>query len=338
MGCGGSGTDGGTSGSRTVGVVTAASADSVTVSGNTFDAGSATVSGDEINSIDQIKPGMVVSVDGSMHDSNSGTAHDIDYDAEVEGKVDVNDLASGGDFIVMGQKIEMSQNPNFDNHSMPMYATVADIPVGAMVEVSGYSDGMGMIVATYIELEDDSSDSSDDMELEGTVTDHDAANGTFKIGQQMIHYDANNINMQIQDGMHVEVDMRMDGMGDMHAVEIEEEDDYSDDDGDGSEVEIEGMVMSDGVAEDGTFVINEETVKLSDNVKYEGGLTQADIVQGAIIEVEGYRDDSGMLIVTEVGSEDDDDGSDDDGADDSSSPDTTPDTTPDTSADDVPVV
>ena len=147
IGCGGSGTDGsGTAGARTVGAITAVDANSVTVSGSNFDTSSSTVGGDEVSSTDQLKPGMVVEVDGTMHDSNSGTAHDIDYDAEVEGKVDVNDLAGGGDFVVMGQMIDMSQNPHFDNHEMPMYATVADIPVGAMVEVSGYSDGMGKIV------------------------------------------------------------------------------------------------------------------------------------------------------------------------------------------------
>jgi len=342
IGCGGSGTDGSTTGGRTVGAITAVGANSVTVSGSTFDTGSSSVSGDEVSSTDQLKPGMVVEVDGTMDSSNHGTAHDIDYDAEVEGKVDVNDLAGGGDFIVMGQMIDMSQNPHFDNHEMPMYATIADIPVGAMVEVSGYSDGMGTIVATYVELEDDSSDSSDDMELEGIVAEHNATEGTFKIGNQLIHYDPSTINMIVQDGMNVEVDMHMDDMGNMHAYEIEEEDDYSDDDSsEGDEVEIEGMVTSDGVAADGTFEVNGETVKLAENVKYEDGLTEADIVNGAIIEVEGYLDDNGMLIVTEVSNEGDDDSeddsSDDDGVDDDGT-DTSTDTSPDTSADDAPVV
>ncbi|WP_455202129.1 DUF5666 domain-containing protein [Kaarinaea lacus] len=342
IGCGGSGSDGGTTGGRTVGAITAVGATSVTVSGSTFETGSSTVSGDEVSSTDQLKPGMVVKVDGTMDSSNHGTAHDIDYDAEVEGRVDVNDLAGGGDFIVMGQIIDMSKNPYFDNDDMPMYATIADIPVGAMVEVSGYSDGMGKIVATYIELEDDSTDSSDDMELEGTVTAHDPANGTFKIGDQTIHYDPNTINMMIKDGMNVEVDMHMDDMGNMHAYEIEEEDDYSDDYSSDGEVEIEGMVTSDGVTEDGTFEISAEktvTVKLGDNVKFEDGLTEADIVNGAFIEVEGYLDENGVLIAHEVSREGDDD-SEDDSSDDSSddstddSTDSSTDTSPDSSADD----
>ena len=338
IGCGGSGTDGsGNPGGRTVGAITAVGANSVTVSGSTFDTGSSSVSGDEVSSTDQLKPGMVVEVDRTMDSSNHGTAHDIDYDAEVEGKVDVNDLAGGGDLIVMGQMIDMSKNPHFDNHEMPMYATVADIPVGAMVEVSGYSDGMGTIIATYIELEDDSSDSNDEMELEGVVTEHNAAEGTFKIGDQLVHYDPNTINMMVQDGMNVEVDMYMDDMGNMHAYEIEEEDDYSDDYYSDDEVEIEGMVTSDGIAEDGTFEITAKetvTVKLADNVELEDGLTEADIVNGAFIEVEGFFDDNGILIAHEVSPEGDEDYEDsyDDSYDDSSSSDSS---SSDSSSDDL---
>ena len=339
IGCGGSGTDGsGTAGARTVGAITAVDANSVTVSGSNFDTSSSTVGGDEVSSTDQLKPGMVVEVDGTMDSSNHGTAHDIDYDAEVEGKVDVNDLAGGGDFIVMGQMIDMSRNPYFDNDYMPNYATIADIPVGAMVEVSGYSDGMGTIVATYIELEHDSSDSNDEMELEGIVTDHDPANGTFKIGGQMIHYDPTNINMMVQDGMNVEVDMHMDDMGNMHAYEIEEEDDYSDYYYSDDEVEIEGMVTSDGIAEDGTFVITAKeavTVMLADNVEFEDGLTEADIVNGALIEVEGFFDENGILIAHEVSPEGDDDSEYDDSYDDSSDDDSTDDSTDDSSSDDL---
>jgi hypothetical protein len=50
-------------------------------------------------------------------------------------------------------------------------------------------------------------------------------------------------------------------------------------------------------------------VMLGDNVQYEDGMTRDAIVNGAMVEVEGYMQD-GMLIVTEVEAEDD--GTDDD--------------------------
>ena len=154
----------------------------------------------------------------------------------------------------------------------------------------------------------------------------------------MIHYDPNNINMMLQDGMNVEVDMHMDDMGNMHAYEIEEEDDYSDNDSSDGEIEIEGMVTSDGIAEDGTFVITAKedvTVMLADNVEFEDGLTEADIVNGALIEVEGFFDENGILIAHEVSPEGDDDSEYDDSYDDSSDDDSTDDSTDDSSSDDL---
>ena len=167
-------------------------------------------------------------------------------------------------------------------------------------------------------------DSNDEMELEGIVTALDLDAGTFMIGNQLIHFDPNNISLTMEDGLNVEVDIRMEANGDLYAVEIEIEDDYGDEHGEGHEIEIEGIVNGD-LGMDGTFVINGETVMLGDMVEYEHGMTRADIVDGAHLEVEGHLDGNGMLIVTEVeppGT------SDDDVSDDSSSDSTTD--TPDT--------
>ncbi|MGD8642388.1 MAG: DUF5666 domain-containing protein [Gammaproteobacteria bacterium] len=322
--CGGSGSgDGSTSGSRTVGVVSSVDGSNVTVGGTSFNAASANVTGDvSSNSPDAIDPGMVVVVDGPVDDSsNHGTANHIDYDAEVEGKVVSNGCMTNPvpcTMDVVGQTVQVNDTTHFKSEMSGMIDSIAMIPEGARVEVSGYSDGNGNIVATYIKVEDDQMEDGDDMEVEGIIANLDATAGTFEIGGQVIHYDPSAINLTLENGMNVEVYFREE-MGQMIAIDIELEDDYGDDD-DG-EIEIEGMVTSDGVADDGTFSVNGQMVMLSDNVKYEDGMTQDAIVNGAMIEVEGYMQD-GMLIVTEVGSED----SEDDGMDDSSSNDSS--TTP----------
>jgi hypothetical protein len=323
VGCGGSGSDGASGGSRTVGVVKSATPTSAQIGSVQFNTASTSVSGDA----DTIEPGMIVSVDGSVDSSGkTGTARHIDYDAEVEGKVISNDCMGTlpCSMDVMGQTIQINDTTHFRTR-MAGVDSVHMIMAGAYVEISGYSDGNGNIVATYVKVEDDHMESHYGMEVEGKITN--LTDSTFEIGGQMIHYDPSMINLTLQEGMHVEVYLRDDGMGNMHAIDVELEDDYGDDSHEGDEVEIEGMVTSDGVAADGTFEINGQTVKLGDNVRYEGGLTQADIVNGAIIEVEGYRDENGMLIVDEVGSEDDDDDS-DDSTDDSSSSDSSDDLTP----------
>lgn len=326
---GGSGDSSGPGGNRTTGVVTSVTTNSVDVAGNTFGTTSASVSGDEIGNVADVDAGMVVSVESD----GAGNAIYIEYDAEVEGIVE---SINADMMVVMGQNVDISQNPNFHSEVEGVTGLMDIDPLtNPVVEVSGYSDGMGNIVATYIEFEAVTYDGSDDLELEGIVTSLDLANGTFKIGDQLIHFDPNNISLTMEDGLNVEVDLMMVGE-DAHATEIEIEDDYGDEHGEGHEIEIEGIVSGD-LGEDDTFMINGETVMLGDNVEYEYGLTRADIVDGAHLEVEGYLNADGMLIVTEVeppGTSDDDesDDSSDDSTDDSSSDLESPDSTdtPDT--------
>ena len=329
VGCGGSGSDGASGSTRTIGVVQDVAPGQMTVNGTVFSTGGASVSGDvSSSSSDSIDRGMKVIVDGSVDSSGkTGTARHIEYDAEVEGKVMSNDCTGTlpCSMNVMGQTIQVNDATQFRSR-MAGVDSVHMIMAGAYVEVSGYSDSNGNIVATYVKVEDDHMESHYGMEVEGKITN--LTDSTFEIGGQMIHYDPSTINLTLQEGMCVEVYLRDDGMGNMHVIDVELEDEYGDDSSSGYEVEIEGMVTSDGVAADGTFEIEGHTVKLGDNVRYEGGLTQADIVNGAIIEVEGYRDENGMLIVTEVGSEDEDDSDDsssDDSIDDSSSSDSSSD-------------
>jgi len=298
--CGGGSGDGSGSGNRTTGAVTSKNATSLAVAGATFTTTNANVTSDEVgNDVGNITVGMVVSVESDA----SGNAADIEYDAEVEGKVDYID---GATMTVVGQNVDITQNPTFVSE-MPDIIDVASIPQGAMVEVSGYSDGMGNIIATYVKLEDHMATESDEMEVEGIVNNLDLANGTFQIGNQVIYFDPNNISLNMEDGLNVEVDIMMVG-DEYHATEIEIEDDYGDEHGEGHEIEIEGIVSGD-LGEDNTFMINGETVMLGDNVEYEHGLTRADIVDGAHLEVEGHLDANGMLIVSEVeppGTSDDD--------------------------------
>lgn len=291
VGCGSGTGSGDSSGNRTTGVVTNTTPASLTVASTTFSTSGSAVSGDEISSLEQVQVGMMVSVESD----GSGNALSVDYDAEVEGVVD--SIGSGA-MVVMGQTVDISQNPTFVSE-MPAVTDISNIPVGAMVEVSGYSDGMGNIVATYVKLEDHMADESDEMELEGIIHTLDTVGGTFMIGDQVIHYDPNSIDLTLENGLNVEVDINMDSSGDLHATEVEIEDDYGDEHEEGHSIEIEGMVTA-GLGTDGTFSINGETVILGDVVEYKDGLSAADIVDGAHLKVEGHLNADGVLVITEV--------------------------------------
>jgi hypothetical protein len=289
-GCSSGGTEGGPSGARTVGAVKSVTGSEVTVGSASFDTSGSTMSGDEIIGVDEIQAGMIVAVDAD----ESGHAEDIDYDAEVEGIVD---SIGAGMMVVMGQNVDISQNPTFVNE-LNTDSDINNIPVGAMVEVSGYADGMGNILATYVKLEDHMADVDDDMELEGIITSLDMENGTFMIGGQIIYYDPTMIELVLEDGLNVEVDIMMQANGDLHAVEIEIEDDYGEGE-EGHGVEIEGMVTSEPDV-DGIFSINGQMVKLGDYVEYQEGLSQDSMVYGTILDVEGNLDADGVLIIKQV--------------------------------------
>ena len=84
----------------------------------------------------------------------------------------------------------------------------------------------------------------------------------------------------------------------MHAKEIEIEDDYGEGE-EGHGVEIEGMVTSEP-GPDGIFTINGQMVMLGDYVEYQEGLSEDSIVMGAILDVEGNLDENGVLIIKQV--------------------------------------
>jgi len=291
---GGGGGSGSGATSVMVGVVKSVSGNNAVVGKVDVAANNATVQGDGVSSMDDLKPGMMVAVECEHDDNNAGTcnATDIEYDVEVKGRVDSVDT---GMMVVIGQNVDTTQNPVFVSN-MPGIASINDIPIGAMVEVSGYSDNMGNIVATFIELEDHLATTADKMEVEGTIHDLDTEMNTFMIGNQLIYFDPTQLNFNLENGLNVDVYLVMDDTGNLHAVKVERDDEYYDGHG---EVEIEGMVTG-GLNPDGSFDINGVTVKLADIVKYEDGATEADIVDGAILEVEGYVDDTGMIIVTKV--------------------------------------
>jgi len=278
-------------GNKTVGVVTAATNSQITVSGSSFNTGGSTVNSNEIASVADVHPGMVVTV----HADDSGNAEEIEYDAEVEGIVD---SIGTGVMVVMGQSVDISQNPAFVSE-MPAVTDINNIPVGAMVEVSGYSDSMGNIVATYVRLEDHMADENDEMELEGIITALDTTGGTFMIGDQLINYDPASISLTLEDGLNVEVKIAMDTAGSLHATEIEIEDNHSEDGHEGDSVDIQGMVSGE-LGLDGSFTIDGEMVILGDTVHFEDGLNTDSITDGAILEVEGQLNADGVLVVTEV--------------------------------------
>ena len=205
------------------------------------------------------------------------------------------DYVGFGIMIVIGQYIDITHNPAFTS-KMKGITGLHNIPIDAMVDVSGYFDNRGNYTATRVNLEDHMVDSNDVMQAEGTIQELDLIGDSFMIGDQLVYFNPIAVKLTLENGENVKVHMTMDSAGDLHAVKIEKDNNYYNED---ENVETGGRVNS-SLHIDGTFLINRQKAKLAENVNFENGLTKADIVNGAPLKVAGYLDATGMLIVYEV--------------------------------------
>jgi len=190
----------GTSGSRVSGTVTSVGENSVTVANVDFD-----TTGTEIDSdgdTDDIYPGMHVYVDGSV-DGDTGVAHKITYDSEIEGVVMAHDSVAGT-MTVMGQAVSYNVDTIvFDDDNMmdPMQSfDPATIVPGNVVEVSGNLVN-GVVEATRIEYEGAALGTDEDVEIKGYISNYDEINGTFSIGGCEVTISETNPTTEIEDNV-----------------------------------------------------------------------------------------------------------------------------------------
>ena len=309
--CGGGGESGGTTDTNTrttSGPIT--SFGSIYVNGQEIETNSADIYiEDEAADESDLRVGMMVHVE---HDGN-GNAYRIHHDDDLEGIVMANNIAAGqttGAMDIMGQTITVNEDTIFESY----VAGITDaglVVAGNIVEVSGHSTGTGMITATRMEvkaanLNDYLSSHPEGIELEGVVANHSAADSTFDIGNMPINYAGatlDDLPNGVDNGMYVEVKSRVElNAGVLMAYRVEREhDDYAEYHGDeDDEHEIHGMVME--VTAD-TITVDSQLVIINDQTEFEDGV-RADIVVGAMVEVEGYFNADGDLVADEIEIED----------------------------------
>lgn len=123
---------------------------SIFVNGIQFSTSSAQVRiDDNPGSESQLKVGQVIQVKGRIaNDGRTGTAETVSFNDSVEGPVQSVDLAAST-LVVLGQVVRVTATTIFDNSFAN--PSLAGIAVGSIVEVSGFPNGAGEIVATRIE-------------------------------------------------------------------------------------------------------------------------------------------------------------------------------------------
>ncbi len=236
---------------------------------------------------DDLAIGMVVVINGSSDQASAtGEAESVEYDSLLEGVVGSNDIAVSNRLTIMNQSVVVDADTVYENAFDA--TTLAGLPVNSVVEVSGFTDGNGDILATRIEVES-LGWSGDNLEVSGLVLS--VSGSRFQIGNLTIEAGALNIPGE---GTFVEVagDSFIGGVFEADSIEIEG-DGTNQVAEDGEEVEIEGRITTALDSQD-RFALNGQTVDAS-NTRFSGRTSELTI--GRLAEVEGEM--AGSILIAE---------------------------------------
>lgn len=303
-GCGGGAGYGGTSATGTPGaavsqgVVTAKG--SIFVNGIEYDTTYVTTYNtitidDNPSTADQLKVGMTVKVRGSSDDATKkGSATSIDARDALEGQIEAVD-STNKTITVMGQTVQIEDNVTRlnDDDTLKLFSNAAFI-VGDIVEVNGYADDNGGLLATRVAKK-----ASGEFETKGFVRGLTAssfglshiAGGTSFI---TVNFSAGQLPAGVANDSLVEVkSAAAPSGGAVTASLIHLEDTLG---SSGEKVEVEGIVTSGTLAD---FIVNGHQVLTDSSTVFEGGLS-SDFALGVNLEAEGPLNSSGAIVASKI--------------------------------------
>jgi hypothetical protein len=120
--------------------------------------------------------GHIVTVNGTLNeDGVTGTADEIAFIGDVRGEIVTRDTAAGT-FSVLGQTVHITDETVIEGS--------AALPVGTVVEVSGFPNSAGELVASRVDIQG----AAGNGQLRGTVSGLDANAQTFLINTLLVDY------------------------------------------------------------------------------------------------------------------------------------------------------
>jgi len=286
------GIDAGGTPSATMSVGSITGFGSVIVNGVHHDTSQAVITTDDQPATEaDLKVGQVVRISGTTSTSATNIEK-IEFDDDVEGPVQSIDRTAGS-LVVLGQNVLTDGSTVFDDNITP--ASLDGINVDDFVEVSGFRNSSGDILASHIEKKP----AGGEMEITGFISGLDTAALTFMMGQLLVDYSAATLtdfpNGVLSNGDLIEAKGTQLGTnGELLATSVEFEDD---DPAEDAEVEIEGLITRFVSATD--FDVSNLPVTTNGQTVFEGG-TAADLALNVKIEAEGSIDAQGVLVAEKI--------------------------------------
>ena len=238
----------------------------------------------------QLQTGQVVTIKGTVNsDGTTGAATQVTFDGDVQGPVAQIDLVANT-FVVLGQKVQITAATLLDASIQP--ADLTGLQIGALVEVSGFADNSGAIVASRVDVKSASSG----FQVKGILQGLDTTGHTFHINGLAIDYSSATTTGTLADGSTVEAQggATLGSTGTLLATHVEvlpglgaSANEYAD---------IEGIITTFTSTAD--FVVQGEHIATDANTQFVlHGLTLGANVQ---VDVRGQFDASGTLRAKKV--------------------------------------
>ena len=146
----------------------------------------------------QLHAEQVVVIKGSVNaDGVTGTATEVTFDGDVRGPVTQIDPTTNT-LVVLGQTVRITGSTLFDDSLQP--GDLTSLQTGSLVEVSGFANGAGDIVATRVDLESAGSN----LQVKGSIDSLNTAAHTFRINALTVDYSASSTMPALANGSIVE--------------------------------------------------------------------------------------------------------------------------------------
>jgi len=147
----------------------------------------------------QLAVGQIVTVTGTANaDGKTGTATQVTFSGAVAGPV-AQVTPATRTFVVLGQTVLVTGSTLFDPNIQP--ASLSGINAGMYVEVSGFANSLGQIMASRIELEA----AGGSLRVQGAVQALDTTAHTFQVNALLVDYSAVTPSSTLTNGSSVSV-------------------------------------------------------------------------------------------------------------------------------------
>ncbi|MBX2819544.1 MAG: T9SS type A sorting domain-containing protein [Rhodothermaceae bacterium] len=285
----------------------------IVVSGVAFVVGDNTIVLDDNNNtipFSDLFVGQIVEIRGDLQRDGTWLAthikveDDVRGDDEVEFTGTIDDL-SGSTITVNGTPFTVDQNTVvLDNNNNPF--DFAMLVVGQLVEIKGFRQADGSILAVRIKIEDRD---DDEVELTGEIeridgNSLDVAGLTFFVSDNTIILNNDNQPITFADlsvGLIVEIRADVQADGSLLASDIKIEDRLED------EVEVRGL--ADSVSDSSIVVLGREFHVVATTAVFDNNnnpISLSAVTAGSIVEVKANLLPGGMLVAVRIELEDDD--------------------------------